>query len=253
VPGGLDPPVDAGPPSPDATSPQSRVRGGRAPWMVAFLCAIFCAIVIVMLADPKLVPTDSATKALGIAPKKTESAQTTTTTTTTTATTTPVDPITATTTTTGIDRRTPTATTTRRQVPVVVPTTAPTTTVVTTTTTTDPPVTTTSTEAAHTTNHIAKTTEPGALGYPDPGVISSQYKVTTTGGVVEGTATWSGAATLTITVSCAGGSPTSSQSGASGLAVSAICGAGPATVTIAESGATTPTISYQLVISYPAS
>jgi hypothetical protein len=123
----------------------------------------------------------------------------------------------------------------------------------TTTTAPAPTTTTTTTTTApvYVPPHIASQTEPGSLGWPDPGVVSSAYPVTTTGGVVQGTGTWSGAPELSITVACSSG-PNNAQQGSSGLSVSATCPAGPATVTIAEVGTSTPTVSYNLVLSYPA-
>ncbi len=122
-------------------------------------------------------------------------------------------------------------------------------------TTTPAPVPTTAPPASTTTAptyvppHIATQTIPGAFG-SGPGVVSGSYSVTTAGGVVSATGTWSGGNALSLSVTCASGG-SSSQQGATGLTVSATCNQGSATVSFGEIPPDQTNVSYNLDISYP--
>ncbi|MHB1972864.1 MAG: hypothetical protein ACYCR4_01045, partial [Acidimicrobiales bacterium] len=84
--------------------------------------------------------------------------------------------------------------------------------------------------------------------YPDD--VTATYAVDTSGGVVSATAAWSGAAVLTIGVSCHGGARTSS--GTTGLYVSAVGDPGTCSITITEPPGVAAVVSYSLVAHYPA-
>ena len=89
---------------------------------------------------------------------------------------------------------------------------------------------------------------PGNFQYPDD--VAATYAVETSGGVVSATAAWSGAAVLTIGVSCHGGALTSS--GTTGLYVSAVGDPGTCSITISEPPGVAAVVSYFLVAHYPA-
>ncbi len=89
---------------------------------------------------------------------------------------------------------------------------------------------------------------PGNFQYPDD--VAATYAVETSGGVVSATAAWSGAAVLTIGVSCHGGARTSS--GTTGLYVSAVGDPGTCSITISEPPGVAAVVSYFLVAHYPA-
>jgi hypothetical protein len=86
-------------------------------------------------------------------------------------------------------------------------------------------------------------TDPGYLEYPDN--ISATYPGTGSG-IETARATWGGGATLSLEVTCPGGSQ--SASGPSGLAVSAEVGNGACAVTLAELVGQPSTTSYVLIV-----
>lgn len=108
--------------------------------------------------------------------------------------------------------------------------------------------TTTSPSPAYTPSHVATDNWPGNLQDP---YVSAQYEVTTVGGMVSGTATWSGTPTLVLTVTCGGASK--ELSGASGLYVSVDAPAGSCTIALAEPAGIDAAVSYSLSADYPAS
>lgn len=124
---------------------------------------------------------------------------------------------------------------------------SPATTPVPTPTTTTP--VTAGTTASPTTSpaHVATSDWPGNLEDP---YVSAQYQVTTTGGMVSGTATWSGTPSLALTVACGGASK--QLTGLSGLYVSVDAPAGPCTITLAEPSTVGTSVSYSLSADYPA-
>ncbi len=95
---------------------------------------------------------------------------------------------------------------------------------------------------------LVSTRWPGNFQYPDD--VTATYAVDTSGGVVSATAAWSGAAVLTIGVSCLGGARTSS--GTTGLYVSAVGDPGTCSITITEPPGVAAVVSYSLVAHYPA-
>ncbi|HVX23338.1 MAG TPA: hypothetical protein VHB02_18500 [Acidimicrobiales bacterium] len=216
-----------------------RLPSFKGPGLVVCLLVGLLLVVLMLIHDPNLVALNAATRGLGIAPPPSAAATTAPTTTTTTD---PPAPATTSPPTTDPPTTAPRTTTTGAPTPTVAPPAPP-------TTAATPSVVTTTTQG-YVPPHIASQTQPGSLGYPTPGVVSATYTVTTSGGVVSGTGTWSGTPDLSITVTCPGGA-TSSQQGPSGLSVSATCPSGSASVTIAESTGVESTVSYNLVISYP--
>jgi len=200
------------------------------------LCAGLVVVAVLVVARPELLAHNAVTKALGAPalPLSTTSTTdpspaTTTTTTTTSSTTTTTVPVTPVTTPT----EDPTPTTVPE--PVAVPTTVV------------PPEVTVPSVPSYRAPVIATTVEPGSFGAVAE-VVSATYPITTTGGVVSVTGSWSGAVTLTLFVQCTRASP-NSATGPSGLSVSAVCPAGAATVGASE--ATTATVSYSLTIRFP--
>jgi hypothetical protein len=113
-------------------------------------------------------------------------------------------------------------------------------TVTTSTTTTQPP--------AYVPPHVATESWPGNLGDP---YASASYQLTTTGGEVSASATWSGTPTLSLELSCT--DATKSQSGSSNIYVSADAQMGNCTITIAEPAGVEDTVSYTLTANYPSS
>ena len=112
-----------------------------------------------------------------------------------------------------------------------------------------PAATTTTTAPVYVPPHIATETIPGTSG-PAAQIVSSSWPVTTSGGAVSATATWSGGDDLTLSVSCAGAA-TGTQTGPTGLTAETVCNAGQATVAIEESASDPTNVSYNIVISYP--
>jgi len=204
------------------------------PTLAVCLCIGLVLVVLFLFHDPRLISRNPITRAAGVAPPKVAA-----TTTTLPATTTTVDPPTTTTTTSGLP-----ATTTPRVV-VAVPTTPPATSLP----ATAPQIATTTTAPAYVAPHIATQTDPGTFG-SGPGVVSASYSVSTTGGVVSATGTWSGGNSLSLSVNCASGG-SSSQQGGTGFTVSATCNAGSATVDFAEIPPDQTNVSYSLSIAYP--
>jgi hypothetical protein len=122
-------------------------------------------------------------------------------------------------------------------------------------TVTTPPVTPTATTSTTTTQapmyvspHVGTESWPGNLDDP---YTSASYQLSTTGGEVSASATWSGTPTLSLEVTCAGA--TNTQSGPSGLYVSVDATAGSCTITLAEPAGTEASVSYTLVANYPTS
>lgn len=209
---------EAGP----APQPAHRPVGGT--FKLGALGLALLGIAIICVARPKVIDHNVVTKELG-ATAPAAATTTTTTTTTAPAPTTTTAPVTATSTTAPVQAAS---------------------TSVSSTSTTAPPVATTVT-VPYKAPTIATTTEPGSFG-ASAEVVSASYPVTTSGGVVSVTGTWSGAVDLTLAVECGSTGPKSST-GPSGLSASATCPAGPATVDASE--ATTATVSYSLTIEYP--
>jgi hypothetical protein len=108
--------------------------------------------------------------------------------------------------------------------------------------------TTTTTAPTYVPPHIGSESWPGNLGDP---YTSAAYQLSTTGGEVSSTATWSGTPTLSLEVSCTGA--TKSLSGSSGLYVSVDAQAGSCTITLAEPTGDEVSVSYTLTASYPTS
>ena len=109
--------------------------------------------------------------------------------------------------------------------------------------------TTTTTEApTYVAPHVATASWPGNLGDP---YTSASYQITTTGGEVSASATWSGTPTLSVNVSCTGAAQT--QSGSSGLYVSVDAESGSCTITLAEPAGIEDSVSYSLTTNYPSS
>lgn len=88
--------------------------------------------------------------------------------------------------------------------------------------------------------------EPGNLEYPDD--VSAAYPVTSGGGV-SASATWTGTASLDLSLACPGGEIR--QTGPSGLALSMAAPAGQCTVTLSEPAGVEATVSYTLLLQYP--
>jgi hypothetical protein len=192
------------------------------------MAVVLAVITLIVISRPDLLAHNVVTKVLGAPPASSATPTTTSTTTpdppTTTATT---DPSTTTT-------PDPSTTTTPRT---------------TATTTPDPPTTTPTptTVVSYTAPTIATTVEPGSFG-PVAEIASATYPITTSGGVVSVTGSWSGTTNLTLSVQCGTGSPKNST-GPSGLSTSATCPAGSATIGAAET--TAVTVSYSLTVRYP--
>jgi hypothetical protein len=226
MPGGVD----------DQEAPEGQKRSlVEGPTLAVCLCIGLVLVVLFLFHDPNLVARNPITRAAGVAPSKVAATKTTF-----SATTTTLEPP-ATTTTANLD---PPTTTAPRTV-VVVPTTPP----ATSAPVTAPPAATTTTAPTYVAPHIATQTDPGTFG-SGPGVVSASYSISTTGGVVSATGTWSGGNSLSLSVSCASGG-SSSQQGSTGITVSATCNPGSATVNFAEIPPDQTNVSYSLSIAYP--
>lgn len=94
--------------------------------------------------------------------------------------------------------------------------------------------------------HEQTTSWSGTLDDP---FTSANYPVTTEGGVVSATATWSGTPTLTLKVTCPGAKQT--RRGTSGLYVSATATAGTCSIILAEPPGVGATVSFSLATTYP--
>jgi hypothetical protein len=108
--------------------------------------------------------------------------------------------------------------------------------------------TTTTQAPTYVSPHVGTESWPGNLDDP---YTSASYQLSTTGGEVSASATWSGTPTLSLEVTCAGA--TNTQSGPSGLYVSVDATAGSCTITLAEPAGTETSVSYTLVANYPTS
>ena len=116
--------------------------------------------------------------------------------------------------------------------------------------TTAPPSPSVASFASEPSSPAPTATYPGYLQYPDN--VSAQYQVTATGALTV-TATWSTTASLSLSVSCPGGSR--AQTGSSGLSVSVSDPFGPGRsgsvscgVELAEPSGEQTTISYSLAV-----